>query len=43
MRAAQVWNEPQLVDFMYDYNDSGLETLSQMTKRAYNTIKVIVV
>lgn len=35
----EIWNEPQLADFLYPYNDEELDTLANMTKRAYNTIK----
>jgi len=35
----EVWNEPQLADFLYPYEDSELNDLATMTKRAYSTIK----
>jgi GH35 family endo-1,4-beta-xylanase len=35
----QIWNEPQLKDFWYDYAD--VTTLAKMTKRAYKIIKRI--
>lgn len=37
----EVWNEPQLTDFLYPYDDETLGTLAQMTKRAYSTIKSV--
>lgn len=37
----EVWNEPQLSDFLYPYTDAELNTLSTMTSRAYSTIKSI--
>ena len=39
IKAYEVWNEPQLVDFMYPYKESTLRRLALMTKRAYRTIK----
>lgn len=39
IKAYEVWNEPQLADFMYPYNDAECNTLASMTKRAYSTIK----
>ena len=39
IRAYEVWNEPQLVDFLYPYNDAECNALATMTKRAYATIK----
>ena len=35
----EIWNEPQLADFLYPYTTAELNTLATMTKRAYNTIK----
>jgi hypothetical protein len=35
----EIWNEPQLADFLYPYVPAELNTLATMTKRAYNTIK----
>lgn len=35
----EIWNEPQLADFLYPYHTAELNTLATMTKRAYNTIK----
>lgn len=37
--AYEVWNEPQLADFLYPYTDAECNTLATMTKRAYSTIK----
>ena len=37
--AYEVWNEPQLADFLYPYHVSETDTLANMTKRAYSTIK----
>lgn len=37
--AYEVWNEPQLADFLYPYTDAECNTLATMTKRAYRTIK----
>jgi GH35 family endo-1,4-beta-xylanase len=37
----QIWNEPQLVDFMYPWNSSSLNRLGTMTVRANRTIKSI--
>ena len=39
IRAYEVWNEPQLADFLYPYNDAECNTLAAMTKRFYSTIK----
>lgn len=39
IKAYEVWNEPQLVDFMFPYTTSNLRRLATMTKRAYRTIK----
>ena len=35
----EVWNEPQLADFLYPYETSELNALATMTARAYSTIK----
>jgi polysaccharide biosynthesis protein PslG len=40
IQAYEIWNEPQLVDFMYPYNKKTIKTLVTMTKRAYKTIKI---
>lgn len=37
--AYEIWNEPQLADFLYPYEDSETNCLAQMTSRAYSTIK----
>jgi hypothetical protein len=39
IKAYEVWNEPQLADFLYPYNDAECNTLAAMTKRFYSTIK----
>ena len=39
INAYEIWNEPQLADFLHPYNDATCNTLATMTKRAYNTIK----
>lgn len=39
IHAYEVWNEPQLADFCFPYTDAKMNTLAQMTKRAYRTIK----
>lgn len=39
IKAYEVWNEPQLADFLYPYTDAECNTLATMTKRAYGTIK----
>ncbi len=39
IKAYEVWNEPQLADFMYPYNDAECSALATMTKRFYKTIK----
>lgn len=39
IQAYEIWNEPQLADFMYPYNRKTIRTLVNMTKRAYRTIK----
>lgn len=35
----EIWNEPQLSDFLYPYDDAELNALATMTSRAYSTIK----
>lgn len=35
----ELWNEPQLSEFLYPYNDAELNALATMTKRAYSTMK----
>ena len=35
----EIWNEPQLADFLYPYEGSELNCLATMTSRAYSTIK----
>jgi len=37
----EIWNEPQLADFLYPYETAELNTLATMTSRAYSTIKAI--
>ena len=37
--AYEIWNEPQLKDFLYPYEDSEVNALAKMTERAYSTIK----
>ena len=37
----EIWNEPQLADFLYPYDDSELNCLATMTSRAYSTIRSI--
>ena len=39
INAYEVWNEPQLPDFLYPYTDAECNTLATMTKRLYATIK----
>lgn len=39
IQAYEIWNEPQLADFMHPYNRRTIRTLVNMTKRAYRTIK----
>jgi hypothetical protein len=39
IRAYEIWNEPQLADFLYPYNDAECNALATMTKRAFKTIK----
>lgn len=41
INAYEIWNEPQLPDFMFPYTDAECHTLARMTKRAYSTIKTI--
>ena len=41
IQAYEIWNEPQLADFMYPYNKKNRKRLAKMTKRAYDTIKSI--
>ena len=41
IKAYEVWNEPQLADFMFPYNDAECNTLATMQQRAYHTIKSI--
>lgn len=35
----EIWNEPQLADFLYPYESSETNALAEMTSRAYSTIK----
>ena len=35
----EIWNEPQLADFLYPYESSETNALATMTSRAYSTIK----
>lgn len=37
----EVWNEPQLAEFLYPYDTTELNALATMTQRAYSTIKSI--
>jgi hypothetical protein len=39
IHAYEVWNEPQLADFMHPYTEANTNRLALMTKRAYKTIK----
>lgn len=39
IHAYEIWNEPQLADFLYPYEPAELNALATMTKRAYSTIK----
>lgn len=39
IHAYEIWNEPQLQDFLYPYNTDELGDLATFTKRAYSTIK----
>lgn len=41
IKAYEIWNEPQLADFLYPYETAETNTLATMTQRAYNTIKSI--
>lgn len=41
IKAYEIWNEPQLVEFLYPWNSTMREALARMTQRAYNTIKSI--
>jgi len=37
----EIWNEPQLSEFLYPYTSEELNCLATMTSRAYSTIKSI--
>lgn len=37
--AYEIWNEPQLADFLYPYETSEVNALARMTERFYGTIK----
>ena len=39
INAYEIWNEPQLADFMYPYDDKNRNKLAQMTKDASRIIK----
>jgi GH35 family endo-1,4-beta-xylanase len=39
--AYEIWNEPQLADFMYPYTLGNRNLLAEMARRAYSTIKSI--
>jgi hypothetical protein len=39
IHAYEIWNEPQLADFLYPWNDAERNALAQLTKRARNTIE----
>lgn len=39
IKAYEIWNEPQLADFMYPYDDKNRNKLAQMTKDASRIIK----
>lgn len=39
IQAYEIWNEPQLADFLYPYTLKNVNALAEMTKRAYNIIK----
>lgn len=39
IQAYEIWNEPQLVDFMYPYTKKNINRLALMTWRANRTIK----
>jgi hypothetical protein len=41
IHAYEVWNEPQLKDFLYPYNDEELTDLATMSSRALSTIKSV--
>lgn len=41
IHAYQIWNEPQLVDFMYPWNFRSINKLAKITVRANRTIKSI--
>jgi len=41
IKAYEIWNEPQLADFLYPYETAETNTLATMTQRAYSTIKSI--
>jgi len=41
IHAYQIWNEPQLVDFMYPWTQSNRNRLATMTWRANRTIKSV--
>jgi hypothetical protein len=41
INAYEIWNEPQLVDFMYPYNRKNINRLALMTWRSNRTIKRI--
>lgn len=38
INAYEIWNEPQLADFLYPYNEEETSDLATLTKRAKNTI-----
>lgn len=37
--AYEIWNEPQLNDFLYPYDTTEVNALAEMTRRAYSTMK----
>jgi hypothetical protein len=39
IKAYEIWNEPQLADFLYPYNDTECNALASLTKRLFKTIK----
>ena len=41
IHAYEVWNEPQLADFLYPYTDASCNRLATMTARAFRTIKAV--
>lgn len=41
IKAYEMWNEPQLADFLYPWNQTERNALAQLTKRAYSTIKKV--